>query len=91
MERRAAFFLSPNLGDAMASTAAPPTIQLLDEHQVAAAYGLTERCLQKWRATGDGPPFVRISSRCVRYRVADLEAWVAARLRESTSAGGEAV
>jgi hypothetical protein len=37
------------------------------------------------RYRGDGPPFVRVSSRCVRYRPEDLEAWTAARVRISTS------
>ncbi len=67
----------------------PPARMLLDERQAAEALGLTPRTLQEWRRTGGGPPFVRVSSRCVRYRVADLETWIEARLRRSTSDTGE--
>jgi predicted DNA-binding transcriptional regulator AlpA len=63
---------------------------LLDERDAAAALGLTPRTLQAWRSAGEGPPHVRISSRCVRYRVADLEDWAEARLRRSTSDFGTA-
>jgi predicted DNA-binding transcriptional regulator AlpA len=64
-----------------------PTI-LLDERAAAAALGLTPRTLQGWRHRGDGPPHVRISARCVRYRVEDLNAWAAQRVRTSTSDPG---
>ncbi|MQA92561.1 MAG: helix-turn-helix domain-containing protein [Gemmatimonas sp.] len=56
------------------------TIVLLSERDAAAALGLTPRTLQEWRRRGGGPPYVRISSRCLRYRVADLEEWAAERL-----------
>lgn len=52
---------------------------LLSEREAAAVLGLKPRTLENWRQSGDGPPFVRISSRCVRYRPADLEAWADAR------------
>jgi Helix-turn-helix domain len=65
------------------STANPD--QHLDESQAAALLGVTVRSLQKWRLTGDGPPFVRMSSRCVRYRVGDLQRWSASLRRISTS------
>ena len=64
-----------------------PTI-LLDERAAAQALGLTPRTLQAWRARGGGPPYVRVSSRCVRYRVVDLDAWAAVRVRTSTSDSG---
>lgn len=69
-----------------------PTL-LLDERQAAAALGLTARTLQSWRVHGapnEGPPlrFVRVSSRCIRYRLEDLHAFVAARLRISTADDG---
>jgi predicted DNA-binding transcriptional regulator AlpA len=58
---------------------------LIDERAAARLLGLTPRTLQKWRHSGDGPVYVRISSRCIRYRLADLEAWAAARRQRSTS------
>lgn len=58
---------------------------LLGEPDAAAALGLTQRTLQQWRRDGGGPPYVRVSSRCVRYRVSDLDAWAAERVYGSTS------
>ena len=58
---------------------------LVDERAAAEALRLTPRTLQAWRHRGGGPPFVRISARCIRYRIEDLERWAEARLRTSTS------
>lgn len=46
---------------------------------------LSSTYLNKMRVTGSGPTFVKLG-RSVRYREADLEAWVAARCFVSTSA-----
>ena len=63
---------------------------LVDERQAAGMLQLAPRTLQQWRRAGEGPPHVRISSRCVRYRVSDLEVWAAERLRTSTpDVGGQ--
>ena len=58
---------------------------LLTEQQAALLLGVTTRALQKWRVRGTGPQFVRISSRCVRYRRRDLVDWAAERIKQSTS------
>lgn len=57
-------------------------------HEIEAADYLTvsERTLQKWRVTGGGPVYVKISGRMIRYRRRDLIAWSEARLRAHTSA-----
>ena len=68
----------------------PAPTFLVNETQAARAYQLTPRCLQAWRANGGGPRFVRVSKRCVRYRISDLEEWAADRLRTSTSDEGPA-
>ena len=39
----------------------------------------SERALERWRSTGDGPRFVRIGPRRVAYREADLAAWLDGR------------
>ena len=39
--------------------------------------GLNRRTLQKKRLLGGGPPFHKLSPRCVRYRVGDVRAWLA--------------
>jgi len=57
---------------------------LLTERQAADFLGVTARCLQAWRYRGGGPKFVRISSRCIRYRQSDLREWIEARLRSDT-------
>ena len=69
------------------------TPMLLDERQAAATLGLTPRTLQSWRHRGgeDAIPFVRFSSRCIRYRIEDLQRYAAEHLSTNTPepAGGE--
>ncbi len=59
--------------------------KLLSERQAADVLGLTPRTLQSWRGLGIGPAFVRISSRCIRYRSSDIDVWLATKVRASTS------
>jgi hypothetical protein len=73
---------------ATATTTEP--LFLLDERGAARFLGLQPRTLQAWRHSGGGPPYVVISSRCIRYRIADLEAFAADRVRASTSDRGAA-
>ena len=61
---------------------------LIDTKAMAEFLNVTDRALQKWRRTGDGPKFVRISASCVRYRRIDGRAWSEALLRSSTSDPG---
>lgn len=61
---------------------------LVDERDAAELLSLTPRTLQEWRRRGEGPPHVRVSSRCIRYRIVDLEEWAAERVRTSTSDNG---
>jgi len=63
---------------------------LVKENKAATFLGHQVRTLQKWRLSGVGPVFVRISRRSVRYRRRELIAWVNARLRQSTSDIGSA-
>ena len=58
---------------------------LLFPLEVAYLLGLDRRTLDSWRLRGDGPRFVRISARAIRYRRADLLAWIEARIVSSTS------
>lgn len=62
-----------------------PVPALLNERQAAAALGLSHRTLQSWRVRGGGPEFIKLGS-SVRYRPADLDAWLAERTRSSTAA-----
>jgi predicted DNA-binding transcriptional regulator AlpA len=48
---------------------------------------LAEKTLANMRSRGDGPPFYKLGSRIV-YDDADVDAWLAARRRTSTSDPG---
>ena len=58
---------------------------LVRQEEAARLLDLTPRALEAWRHKGGGPRYIRISARCVRYRRADLQAWIAERERYSTS------
>jgi len=51
----------------------------LTEAEFSQRYHLGRRTLQRWRQSGDGPPWCRLGHRRVIYRLADIEAWAAAR------------
>ena len=52
----------------------------------AAQYlGISVSTLNKTRLTGDGPPFIKVTPRAVAYRKADLDAFLEAHVRRSTS------
>jgi hypothetical protein len=54
--------------------------KLLSPTQAAEILGIQPRTLEFWRQRGGvGPKFIRYSARCVRYRLSDLQAWVASR------------
>ncbi len=63
---------------------------LIDEEAAAAFLDLSVRSMQGYRYKGGGPKFVRLSSRCVKYRRIDCREWSEARLRTSTSDPGPA-
>lgn len=58
---------------------------LITEAEAAKLIGLTPRFLEARRRRGGGPPFVRISRTCVRYRPEDLRQWAEERLATSTA------
>jgi predicted DNA-binding transcriptional regulator AlpA len=58
---------------------------LLREKEVAGILGLSSATLRNWRTRGDGPPFVRLSGRAIRYEPVALREWVTQRRRRSTS------
>jgi predicted DNA-binding transcriptional regulator AlpA len=62
---------------------------LLSEDQAAAFLNFTPRFLQMRRFWGGGPPYVRISSRAICYRLSDLKRWIEERIRTSTSDPGD--
>lgn len=55
---------------------------LFTEREAARYIGMSRSFLRKARMEGDrknrtpAPPFVRVGSRAIRYRVSDLDAWI---------------
>jgi hypothetical protein len=47
--------------------------------------GLSVSTLEKLRLTGNGPPFEKAGAKIVVYNPEDLDAWLTARRRTSTS------
>lgn len=63
--------------------------RLLDSSTVADLLNVSLRTLESWRLNGSGPNFVKIGrGRTVRYRQVDVQAWIDARVRKSTSDSG---
>lgn len=58
--------------------------QRMRTSQAARYLGLSARTLEKWRLTGDGPPFVKLG-RAVIYERQYLDDWVDAHRCASTS------
>jgi predicted DNA-binding transcriptional regulator AlpA len=58
---------------------------LLDEDEAAEFLGLSPRTMQGMRVSGNGPDYVKLGSRAVRYRLSDLEEYIEDRIQSSTS------
>ncbi len=58
---------------------------LMSEKKAAQFLSVSARFLQARRVRGDGPSFIRISARCVKYRKRDLIAWLDSMKVDSTS------
>jgi predicted DNA-binding transcriptional regulator AlpA len=54
----------------------PEPDKLLRTADVAYVLGMARITIQNWRARGEGPPFIRISSKSVRYSEKALAKWV---------------
>jgi predicted DNA-binding transcriptional regulator AlpA len=50
----------------------------IDEKRLCADLGISSVTATKWRANAAGPPFIKVG-RLVRYRRADVEAWLLSR------------
>lgn len=51
---------------------------LLDENEAAASLRIAVQTLRNWRWKGEGPRYVKVGVRLVRYRRGDLAAFVEA-------------
>ena len=59
-------------------------IRHLNQRQLAERWDLSEGTLERWRCEGIGPVFLKLQGQ-VRYRIEDVKAFEAERLRKSTS------
>jgi predicted DNA-binding transcriptional regulator AlpA len=55
----------------------------LDAVRLAEHLAIKLSTLAAWRVRGGGPKFTKVG-RCVRYRISDVESWLASRGRENT-------
>jgi len=69
----------------MVDTLSTNSQKLVTEKQAAKMLSVSPRTLRNWRTRGGGPRFVKISERCIRYRIADLNEWTKERTKHSTS------
>ena len=58
---------------------------LLFTAEAAFLLGLSARTLESLRLRGGSPPYIQVTPKAVRYRRRDLNTWIAARARKSTS------
>lgn len=61
---------------------------LLTVEDAAARLKISKHTLNRWRVTGEGPPFIKYGPRLVRYEEPVLEEWARKRTRGSTSEYG---
>ena len=50
--------------------------------QAAKYIGISEAALRLWRSEGKGPRHFKAGEKLIRYRKADLDSWIEARLSE---------
>jgi hypothetical protein len=55
------------------------TSEYIDEDGLYQRFLIPPRTAQRWRASGGGPPFVRLGKRRIAYRVGDVEQWLRKR------------
>lgn len=73
-------------GDAIENAAlAAVMAPLLTPAQVADMLTVSERTLERWRMTGDGPEYVALSRKVVRYDAGALANFVEGRRRINTA------
>lgn len=60
-------------------------LAMLTQSECAELLRLSPRTLERLRGSGLGPKFARMGNKSVRYRIEDVEAWVASRVVTSTS------
>ena len=72
----------------MSTTNPLNTREYLDENQVSKLLNISPKTLRNWRVQGEGPKFVKLSNRLIRYRRVDIDTWADSHVRSSTSDRG---
>jgi excisionase family DNA binding protein len=62
---------------------------LLTVEEAATRLKISKHTLNRWRVTGEGPPFKKYGPRLVRYTERELDAWGAKRTHGSTCEYGK--
>ena len=65
--------------------------RILRTPETARYVGLSKSWLEKQRMEGGGPPYIKLSSRAVGYRLDDLDHWLESRRVASTSDADESL
>lgn len=55
------------------------TDEYLLQREFCRKFHVSDRTAERWRTTGDGPPWVRLGQRKIAYRLSDCERWAAER------------
>jgi len=63
----------------------------LNEREAGKYLGVSAAVLRLWRAEGKAPRYFRAGEKLVRYRRADLDLWIEARLSAPAGLGAEPV
>ncbi len=61
---------------------------LLTVEDAAAHLKISKHTLNRWRVTGEGPPFIKYGPRLVRYLITALDGWAQERIFANTSQYG---
>jgi excisionase family DNA binding protein len=50
--------------------------KVMTTKQAAEYLAMSHKTLEDWRRKGEGPRFIKVGSRSVRYRQSELDAWI---------------
>lgn len=59
-------------------------LRLIDEGEAAELLGLNQHTLKMWRLAKEGPPYIKMGKRIVRYSVEDLMQWCGSNRIDNT-------
>lgn len=57
---------------------------LLTPDQVGKVLGVGLKTLERWRSTGEGPRYLKVSRGTIRYNIDDVDAFIAERYKNNT-------